>query len=60
MFRVGAKNFSPLLRWRRWMVGQGMVLIFFVVIDFVEFAVFVCSLFYQVSVAVDVDVEIFV
>jgi hypothetical protein len=57
MFRVGAKNFSPLLRWRRWMVGQGMVLIFFVVIDFVEFAGFVCCLFYEVSISVDVDVD---
>jgi hypothetical protein len=35
------------------MVGQGMVLILFVVIEFVEFAGFVCSLFYEVSVAVD-------
>jgi hypothetical protein len=37
-----------------------MFLIFFLIVDFVEFAVFVCSLFYQVAVAVDVDVEIFV
>jgi hypothetical protein len=37
-----------------------LFLIFFLIIDFVEFVVFVCALFYQIVVAVYVDMEILV
>jgi hypothetical protein len=35
-------------------------LIFVFIINFVEFAIFVCALFYQVAITMDVDVEILV